>query len=95
MEEVWFQSTSNPYPHTLPWMRTVVVLNSREEFKVGIGVLKEGLCLGLGLVACNFAQFIVITIGTCNKNTNKVLQKYVWCIVESVKQNCCDSTGCD
>ncbi|KAL1271156.1 hypothetical protein QQF64_030172 [Cirrhinus molitorella] len=33
MQEVWFQSTSNPY---LPWMRTVVVLNSREEFKVVI-----------------------------------------------------------
>ncbi|XP_039549254.1 MAM and LDL-receptor class A domain-containing protein 1 isoform X2 [Pimephales promelas] len=36
MEEVWFESTSNPFPHTLPWMRTVVVLNSREEFKVVI-----------------------------------------------------------
>lgn len=45
MEEVWFQSTSNPYPHTLPWMRTVVVLNSREEFKVGVDVLNEGLCV--------------------------------------------------
>ncbi|XP_050969614.1 MAM and LDL-receptor class A domain-containing protein 1 [Labeo rohita] len=36
MQEVWFQSTSNPDPHTLPWIRTVVVFNSREEFKVVI-----------------------------------------------------------
>ncbi|KAK7176201.1 hypothetical protein R3I93_000462 [Phoxinus phoxinus] len=43
MEEVWFQSASNPYPHTLPWMRTVVVLNSREEFKVVIrGLIFNG-----------------------------------------------------
>jgi len=45
MEEVWFESTSSPFPHTLPWMRTVVVLNSREEFKVGVDVLNEGLCV--------------------------------------------------
>lgn len=36
MQEVWFQSNFNPDPHTLPWMRTVVVLNSGEEFKVVI-----------------------------------------------------------
>ncbi len=43
IQEVWFQSTSNPDPHTLPWMRTVVVLNSGEEFKVGVHVLYEGV----------------------------------------------------
>ncbi|TRZ00115.1 hypothetical protein DNTS_020307 [Danionella cerebrum] len=35
-QEVWFLSTSNPDPITLPWMRTVVPLNSREEFQVVI-----------------------------------------------------------
>ncbi|XP_056317933.1 MAM and LDL-receptor class A domain-containing protein 1 isoform X2 [Danio aesculapii] len=34
MQEVWFLPTSNPDPFTLPWMRTVVMLNSAEEFKV-------------------------------------------------------------
>ncbi len=41
MQEVWFQSTSNRDPHA-PWMRTVVVINSGEEFKVGVHVLYEG-----------------------------------------------------
>ncbi len=41
MQEVWFQSTSNPDPHA-PWMRTVVVINSGEQFKVGVHVLYEG-----------------------------------------------------
>uniref|UniRef100_A0A672JY28 MAM and LDL-receptor class A domain-containing protein 1-like n=1 Tax=Sinocyclocheilus grahami TaxID=75366 RepID=A0A672JY28_SINGR len=36
MQEVWFLSASNPDPYNLPWMRRVVVLNSREEFKVVI-----------------------------------------------------------
>lgn len=52
MQEVWFQSTSNPDPHTLPWMQTVVVFNSGEEFKVGVHVLYESLCVfgGRGII---------------------------------------------
>ncbi|XP_057191697.1 MAM and LDL-receptor class A domain-containing protein 1 [Triplophysa rosa] len=33
-QEVWSLSTPNPDPHIRPWMQSVVMLNSREEFKV-------------------------------------------------------------